>query len=211
MTRRMLAHLTQTLSQASSRRMLVAGTAGAVALGLNPDPGEGKRSGKRRAPKRRLRNFVASADAVIVTESSPNCNNPVGSSPELCTTTFSGNGNAKHLGKVIYTSSLTTDWSNATNGTPDGFCGPLTGTIKLRTRAKNKKRRGRLTLSVKGTACQTGSDGNSYPLILTGSYSITRGTGAYTGAKGNGRVEGAIDGAGAGEPASAFLKGKIRY
>lgn len=228
MSRQSFAQLSRTLSSAASRRRLVAVAIGAVALGLAPGAGEAgpslvdrslapdraapRRQPRRRpAPERRVRNFTVRSTHVVTEAAEAGCNNPAGPSGGICTTTFGGNGRAKHLGKVTYASSFTSDWSKAVETETEGFCAPVTGLVTLRTKSRNKGRRGLLTLTVKGTVCETMGDGESYPLVLNGSYSIKKGTGTYAGAKGNGRAEGAVHGAGAGSLASAFCKGKIRY
>jgi hypothetical protein len=112
---------------------------------------------------------------------------------------------------VTYRSSFTSDWSQAVDTGAEGFCAPVTGTATLQSNSKRKDKRGSLELELRGTVCETNGDGDSYPLVFEGAYKIVDGTGNYTKAKGNGRADGTVQGAGAGSVATFVAKGKILY
>jgi hypothetical protein len=228
LSRPLFDHLTVDLPAGASRRLLlrsvVTGALGMAAVGLGVREGVAQRAdaadrdvldrsarrGRRRpADRPKLRGFNVRSTHLVTEAATAGCNNPAGPSGGICTTTFGGDGNASHLGRVTYASSFTSDWSKAVDTGPEGFCAPVTGTVTLRSTSKHKDKRGSVELQVRGTVCETVGDGDSYPLVLDGVYKIVDGTGKYATAKGNGQVEGSVEGAGAGAPATFVAKGTI--
>jgi hypothetical protein len=86
------------------------------------------------------------------------------------------------LGRGAYTGALKLTVGNAFPNGEGGSCAPLTGRIKLRTRAAD-----RIGLVVSGDSCQEGSGplpGASFTGVAR--FRVTHGTGAYAGATARG-------------------------
>jgi hypothetical protein len=164
-------------------------------------------SGKGVGPaKPKTRGFNAEALGSVTTAAQLNCQFI---EPRQCTTLFGGPGTADHLGELEFSSSLTADWSKATEQVTGGYCTQLTESSTA-TFTPTSTGKGTLTLELTGTVCQSGTE-TGYPLVLNGAYAITAGTNRFEGATGIGTVTGSVEGAGEGAAASFTATGKIAY
>ncbi len=123
---------------------------------------------------------------------------------EGCSMSLVGTAETSRLGMSQLNSSLTINWAQATSNGEGGYCAPATGTATLT--AANRK--GTVNLNVNGTVCEVGATAVNAAHTLTGTYTVTGGTGKFTSATGTGTLTGSDNGTGS---ASILLNGTITY
>ena len=119
----------------------------------------------------------------------------------VCTVTSTGTATSSHLGTGPYTSTLTLFYNQVSFPTPTTYCVPAAGNSVL-TAADGDQ----LFIATTGQVCGGTAAGAVH--TLTGTYTITGGTGRFTGATGSGTESGSDDG---GANSTYTLSGTIGY
>lgn len=130
--------------------------------------------------------LIAQGQGTITSSGAPNCQ----FSSTGCTIVYSGTIQGGHIGNANFDTTLTIDWAAHTSNGSGGFCAPANGTTVIATHWGN------INIAESGTVCEVGTTGANVPHTFNGTYTITGGTGRFSGATGAGTAQGSDDGAG---------------
>jgi len=120
-----------------------------------------------------------------------------------CTVESNGTATSSHMGTGPYQSTLTVNWADAYSNGDGGFCAPASGSGSITAANGNT-----VELSSSGTVCEVGATGSNVPHTFSGTYTITNGTGRFSGASGSGTETGGDNGYGS---SNYTLSGTIIY
>jgi hypothetical protein len=99
-----------------------------------------------------------------------------------CALAASGAIEGKPIAHGSFVAALTAVWTSATSNGAGGYCAPTTGTVTLSDGTNT------IVESVQGSLCEIGATGATVGHAFAGRYTVTGGTGSYTGAQGSGRL-----------------------
>lgn len=88
------------------------------------------------------------------------------------------------LGKINYSTALTSFWTRGFSNGRDGFCAPTEGTVVM------SNQYGNINAQFQGKVCDITFQSEKLPHLYDGQYTITSGTGKYAGATGTGVIKG---------------------
>ena len=121
--------------------------------------------------------------------------------PRICILKAEGNAMGLPLGKVKYSTQLTSFWTRAYPNGRDGFCAPTEGEVVM------SNQYGTVNALFQGSTCDINFQSERLPHLYDGQFTVTSGTGKYAGATGTGEIKGWDT-----KLRIAFsLKGKISY
>lgn len=107
-----------------------------------------------------------------------------GFNPRICVLNINGFAQGLPLGKVKYSSTLSSFWDRATPNGRDGFCAPTGGEMEMSNIS------GKINAHFQGNVCDITFQSERLPHLYDLRYDITSGTGKYAEAAGTGTIKG---------------------
>ena len=104
--------------------------------------------------------------------------------PRICILKAEGNAMGLPLGKVKYSTQLTSFWTRAYPNGRDGFCAPTEGEVVM------SNQYGTVNALFQGSTCDINFQSERLPHLYDGQFTVTSGTGKYAGAAGTGVIKG---------------------
>lgn len=134
------------------------------------------------------RNFNLSRNYILsfsINSGNASINSPeCGFDPRVCILKIDGDAFAIPLGRISYSTQLTSFWSRAFPNGREGFCAPTEGVIVI------SNQYGTVNANIQGNTCDMSFQSEKLTHLFDSQYNITSGTGKYANAAGTGDIKG---------------------